>query len=188
MVPLAKSEVAQWPLIGGLARRLGVLFIRREYRRELPGAVAELTAMLRRGHRVQVFPESTTRCDRSSLRFHRAAFQAAVDAAVVIAPASLGYRSAAGNPSCAVTFIGDDQLVTSLWRILRGGAVTASVRWLPVIPASVGVEHRSHSRALAARRAERAVAADLGRAVTARPPMRRAPDVPPAPRPLISAA
>ena len=189
MVPLATSEVAQWPLIGGVARRLGVPFVRREQWRGLPDSVDQLTALLRRGHRVQVFPESTTRCGSSLLRFHRAVFQSAVDAAVVIAPVSLGYRAADGLPSEAVTFVGDDLLVSSLWRILRGGAVTACVRWLPVIPATVGTEHKARSRALAAWRAERAVASALGRSVAGRPPVRRVPDAPPhRPRPLTAAA
>lgn len=182
MVPVAKSEVAGWPLLGPLAARLGTLFIRRGSQRELPATVAELTASLRRGHRVQVFPESTTRCGASLLRFRRAAFQAAVDAAVVIAPAALSYRRVDGSASDAVAFVGDDDLLAGVWRMLRGGPVSVQVQWLGVIPAGIGIEHRSRSRALAAWRAEHAVASALGQPVVDRPPVRRA-KVPDLPRP-----
>lgn len=167
MVPVAKAEVASWPVLGGLATRLGAVFVQRENLRELPGVVAEVTAALRRGHRVQVFPESTTGCGTALRPFHRAVFQAAVDAAAVISPVALSYRGG-GSPAPPVAFVGEDDLLGSLWRILRSGPVTVRVRWLPPIPAAVGTEHPARSRALAARRAERAVAVALGQPVIGR--------------------
>ena len=168
MVPVAKAEVARWPVLGGMATRLGAVFVQRDQLRQLPDVVAEVTSALRRGHRVQVFPESTTGCGTALRPFHRAAFQAAVDAAAVISPVALSYRDSSGAPTAAVAFVGEDDLVGSLWRILRTGPVTVRVRWLPPIPAAVGTEHRARSRALAARRAERAVAVALGQPVIGR--------------------
>lgn len=168
MIPVARAEVAHWPVIGALTARWGAVFVRPDRPRELPAAVAEMTAILRRGHRVQVFPESSAGGRTPPWRFHRAAFQAAVDAAVVIAPVALVYRTTTGAPTSAVACLGDD-VPGSLWRILRSGPITVQVRWLPVIPAVVGAEHPAASRALAARRAERAVAVALGVPVAGRP-------------------
>lgn len=168
MVPVAKAEVHSWPLIGSVATRLGAVFVHRDRPRELPQVVAAITSTLRRGHRVQVFPESTTGCGGSVHLFRRAAFQAAVDAAVVIAPVTVAYRAADGGPA-PVAFVADDDLVSSLRRILRGGRVIVQVHWLPVIPAAVGTDHPARHRALAARRAEWAVAHALGLPVVGRP-------------------
>ena len=169
MVPVAKTEVGEWPLIGRLAHRVGALFLRRENWRELPDAIGSITSALRRGHRVQVFPEATTRCGRELNPFHRAAFQAAVDAAVVISPVALAYWNCAGGPCSSTAFVGDDDLLASLRRILRFGPVTVRVRWLPVIPAIESAGHRAGHRAAAAARAERSIARALGQPVVGRP-------------------
>ncbi len=184
MVPLAKTEIARWPVIGRAASNAGTLFVCRESWRELPGTVDQMTAALRRGHRIQVFPESTTRCGRSIAPFHRAAFQAAVDAGVVVSPAALNYRTTDGDRSMEAAFVGDDDLLGSLWRVLRAGPITVRVQWLPVIPAIADRGHRAGDRAAAARRAERAVARALGQPVLRpAPPQRKPvePVVPPTP-------
>jgi 1-acyl-sn-glycerol-3-phosphate acyltransferase len=173
MVPVAQAEVARRPLIGAFATGMGAILLQRNKLRQLPDVVAELTATLRRGHRVLVFPESmadpgptalagSTTGSRDALRpFRRAAFQAAVDAAVVISPVALTYhRVAPAPPRGSLTY--DDDLLGLLWRCARGGPVTVLVHWLPVIPAVVGTEHPANSRAIAAWRAERAVALALG--------------------------
>lgn len=169
MLPVAKSDVRGWPLIGTVASRVGALFVRRDRWRDLPDAVQQVTAALRRGHRVQVFPESTTRCGTALNPFRHAAFQAAVDAAVVISPVALGYRDRAGRPTSAAAFVGADSLLTSLWRTLRAGPLTVRVQWLPVIPAIAGSGHRSDHRAAAAARSERSIARALGQPVVGRP-------------------
>ena len=111
---------------------------------------------------------SASGCSREP--FHRAVFQAAVDAATVISPVALSYR----GPSAGSARI-DDGMVGSLWRILRGGPLTVRVQWLPVIPAVAGSGHRSAHRAAAAARAEwaidRALGAQPSRPRAGRPPM-----------------
>jgi 1-acyl-sn-glycerol-3-phosphate acyltransferase len=161
MLPVAESEIAHQPVIGVLARRAGALFIRGDRLRELPGDVDRMTVLLRQGHRVQVFPEATTRCGTSTTAFHRATFQAAIDAAVVISPVAISYRDQTGNPVSGATFIGDTRLITSVRRMLRAQPTTAVAIWLPVIPAIVATGRAATDRARAAAAAERAIARTL---------------------------
>lgn len=174
MVPVTRSDVLGWPLIGLLSTRAGMLFIDGDCRRQLPRSVDEITGLLRRGHRVQVFPGAAA-TGSSSAPFHRAAFQAAVDAAVVISPVAITYPSATAPSATARSSlvtgpIGDDDVLRSAWRVLRSGPMTVRTHCLPVIPAVVGAGHPAEHRAAAAHRAERAIGRALGQPVDTRDP------------------
>ncbi|WP_111766776.1 lysophospholipid acyltransferase family protein [Nakamurella deserti] len=177
MVPVAKSEVQEWPLVGAVARRSGAVFLRRRRYRDLPAAVDAMTVLLRQGHRVQVFPEATTRCGRAVGEFHRAAFQAALNAAVVVQPATVRVSQGA-VPTTATAFVGDDTLAAVVWRTLRMRGVVVELQWLRPIPAIAGSGRAPVDRAVVARLAENAVARALRQDVVLR--RRRALDRPPA--------
>ncbi|MER7414915.1 lysophospholipid acyltransferase family protein [Streptomyces cacaoi] len=151
---LAKREVGTWPVVGRLVRAAGTLFIDRERLRELPASVAELTAHLRAGRSVLVFPQGVTWCGGAGGAFRPAAFQAALDAAAPVRPLTLGY-SRASVPSTAAAFVGEDTFGASLARVLRTDGLTVSLRAHPPLLPEPGTDDR---RALAAR-AQAAVAA-----------------------------
>ena len=175
---VAKSEVAAWPLIGRSAVRAGTLFVERNRLRELPAAVAEMTAALRTGSRVQVFPEGTTRCGGALNPFRRAAFQAAIDAGVVVSPVTVQYLDSDQRLTGAPAFVGDETLAASVRRLLRTSGVTVQVHWLRPIPAIAGTGRASVDRATVARLAENAVARNLGIPVIGRPVSRPVPAAP----------
>ncbi|MFF9817244.1 lysophospholipid acyltransferase family protein [Streptomyces sp. NPDC014006] len=133
---LAKSEIRGWPVAGALAARGGVLFIDRDRLRALPGTVARIAGTLRAGQAVAVFPEGSTWCGRAQGRFRRAAFQAALDAGVPVQPVHLRYyRHTGGAASTAPAFVGEDCLLSSVWRVVssRGLVAEAEVR-APIPP------------------------------------------------------
>jgi len=161
VVSVAKCEVADWPVIGGLARRVGTAFVPRRPGRHLPDAVAQITAILRRGHRVLIFLEAATSLGGPPGAFHRAGFQAAVDAAAPVVPVAIGYADGRGRPTTSAAFVGDDDLLTSVWRVLRAGPVNADVRWQPAAPAIEDGGHRTSHRARAALRAHSRISRSL---------------------------
>lgn len=161
-VMVAGTEVRGWPVIGGTAVRAGAIFLRRDNWRSLPGTVEEITAALRSGQRVQVFPEATIRCGGSLGEFHHAAFQAAINAAVVISPVAIGYAQDGRPGSTAAAFLGEESLVDSLRRVLAAREIDITVRWLRPIPAIAGTGRDHLDRAVVARLAENAIAAALG--------------------------
>lgn len=158
---VAKSEVRQWPVIGNAAVRAGTFFLRRERLRSLPESVAGIAAALRSGSRVQVFPEATTRCGGALNPFRRAAFQAAIDAGVVVSPVTIGYFDHRQQSSVLPAFVGDETLTTSVRRVVGMSGLTARVSWLRPIPAIAGTGRDAVDRARVARLSENAVAADL---------------------------
>lgn len=161
VVPVAKCEIAQWPVIGALARRVGAVFVPRRTGRDLPAAVGQVAGLLRRGHRVLIFPEATTTCGGPPAGFYRAGFQAAVDAAVPVVPVAIGYADGHGRPTTAAAFVGADDLLTSLWRVLRSGALVADLWWQPAAPATQDGGHRANHRARAATRAHERISRRL---------------------------
>lgn len=154
---LAKREVRQWPVIGALATRTGTLFVDRADLRALPDTVAETAAALRAGAAVGVFPEGTTWCGAAAGPFRRAAFQAAIDAAVPVRPVAIALRTPDGGHASAATFVGDQTLLDSVRRVVALRGLVCELTLLPLIPVEVG----GSRRALADRAAE-AVAAATG--------------------------
>lgn len=161
-VPVAKCEIAAWPLIGALARRTGTVFVSRRVGRDLPDSIAGITAALRRGHRVLLFPEGTTTAGGPPGAFRRAGFQAAVDAAVPVQPVAIEYVDRQGRPTAAAAFVDADTLPASVWRVLRTGPVQVRVRWHPPAAATADAGHRSAHRARAAHGARRRIGHALG--------------------------
>jgi 1-acyl-sn-glycerol-3-phosphate acyltransferase len=138
---VAKCEVRGWPGIGALAAVTGAIFLDRGRPKTLPGTVAEVTAALRAGRSVAVFPEGTTFCGGRRGRFRPAMFQAAVDAGAPVVPVSIGYDST--GPA----FVGDDTLWSSVKRVaaLRGATVTLIAA--PALRPAAGADRRSLARA-----------------------------------------
>ena len=122
MRALAKKEIASWPVLGGLVRRGGSIFLDRERLTTLPATMAELADALRAGSLVSVTPEGTTWCGLASGRFTTATFQAAIDGGVPVRPIALRYRLADGRETSRPAFIGPESLIASLRRVaaLRG--------------------------------------------------------------------
>ncbi|MFF4341125.1 lysophospholipid acyltransferase family protein [Kitasatospora sp. NPDC001540] len=139
---LAKTEVGRWPVLGPLTSWGGTLFIDRERLRALPGTVADIAAVLRRGGRVVVFPEGSTWCGRGGGRFRPALFEAAVRADVPVQPLALRYRTADGRPSTAPAFVGEDGLLASMWRVVSVRGLRAEVEFLPQLPPALFPDRR----------------------------------------------
>jgi 1-acyl-sn-glycerol-3-phosphate acyltransferase len=145
----AKREVTGWPVIGGLAERIGTLFVDRTGLRALPRTVAETADALRAGAVVGVFPEGTTWCGTAAGTFRRAAFQAAIDAQVPVRPVAFVLRRPDGTITSAGAFVGDQTLWDSLRRVLHLPGLVCEMTVLPAIGARDG-DRRALAAAAAA--------------------------------------
>jgi 1-acyl-sn-glycerol-3-phosphate acyltransferase len=125
---VAKAELTEWPVIGLLTRRLGVIPIRRESLRDLPGVVSTALDGLRAGDNIGLFPEGTTRCGRGGGRFRPALFQAAIDAGVPVQPLVVSFHTADGSLSAAAAFIGNDNIADTMSRVFRAKGLIVRVR------------------------------------------------------------
>ncbi|MBZ3905342.1 lysophospholipid acyltransferase family protein [Streptomyces griseiscabiei] len=140
---LAKSDIRAWPVAGPLVARGGVLFIERDRIRALPETVARVADALRAGAAVVAFPEGSTWCGRAQGRFRRAVFQAALDADVPVQPVRVRYRSTGGGASTAPAYVGDDSLLSSVWRVVSATDVVAEVDVRPVIAPAAHLDRRA---------------------------------------------
>jgi 1-acyl-sn-glycerol-3-phosphate acyltransferase len=157
MRALAKKEIAGWPVLGGLVRRGGSIFLDRERLTTLPATMAELAAALRTGSLVSVTPEGTTWCGLASGRFTTATFQAAIDGGVPVRPIALRYRLADGRETSRPAFIGPESLIASLRRVAALRGLVLEVHICPEIAPG-----RAETRRELAALAEAAVHSALG--------------------------
>jgi 1-acyl-sn-glycerol-3-phosphate acyltransferase len=164
---VAKREMGDWPVIGGIARRSGALFVDRAGLRGLRATVADTADALRSGADVAVFPEGTTWCGAAAGPFRRAVFQAAIDAAAAVRPVAVVLRLPNGERATAAAFIGEQTLWDSLVRVLRLPGLDCELTILPALPPSA-------DRRELARSAGDAIAAVTG---VPHPATRRVPSV-----------
>ena len=87
--PIAKSEVASWPVIGTAASELGVIFVKRDSMASRVSALRTALATLRAGVPVVNFPEGTTTNGTQLLPFQRGIFGLARLAGVQILPVAV---------------------------------------------------------------------------------------------------
>lgn len=96
---VAKDEIAGWPLVGRLARRIGCIYVAREERGRAGAQAGELADKLARGGAI-LFPEGTTGDGRALLPFRTSLFAAAASARRV-QPVVIAYRDGKGAPLAA---------------------------------------------------------------------------------------
>jgi lyso-ornithine lipid O-acyltransferase len=89
VAPLAKREVASWPLIGTAASQLGVIFVERDDIWSRVRALRSAHAALAAGVNVLNFPEGTTTDGSQLLPFARGIFGLAKRAGVPIVPVAI---------------------------------------------------------------------------------------------------
>jgi lyso-ornithine lipid O-acyltransferase len=88
---VAKAEIADWPLVGWLARIAGTIFVSRD-RPSLSRDQADAVATaLKSGRSVVLFAEGGTGDGHTLLPFRAALFASAVDAGVPVQPVAVDY-------------------------------------------------------------------------------------------------
>lgn len=149
---IAKHEVREWPVIGWLAQAAGAFFIRRGGGSS-KALVERLQPHMQSGGSVVLFPEGTT-TDGTSVRvFHARIFDAAVATQCPAQPMALRYGHAPDGTAVA-PFVGDDDFLPHLLRIIATPSLTVDARLLPPVDFSAG-------RAAMSRQARLAVLAAL---------------------------
>ncbi|HUL11932.1 MAG TPA: lysophospholipid acyltransferase family protein [Methylococcaceae bacterium] len=131
---VAKQEVAAWPVMGYLARRTGTLFVRRGDADQTAAIAEQMTWLLRQGKRIMLFPEGTTTTGERVLRFHSRLFQPAQLAQVRVQAVALAYR---GEVREIAPFIGEDEFLPHLLRLLRRQRIDIHLHYCPPLPASL---------------------------------------------------
>ena len=135
---VAKTEVRQWPLVGWMAARTGTLFLKRTSLHELAQVTQGVTASLRRGQCVALFPEGTTTDGVSLQAFHSGLFESAIHAEALVWPVAIQYQQQDGRHDADIAFVGDQTLVASIRTVLTRPMTQAQLSFASPIDSSAG--------------------------------------------------
>lgn len=149
---VSKAEVRKWPLIGWCASAAGTVFLQRGSGSNVSDALAH---KLRSGLAVAFFPEGTTSTGERLRRFHSRLFAASMATDALVQPVALRF-SESGARSTTAPFVGEDEFLPHLWRVLAGGKLRVEVVFAEPINPIWMVDRRALARA-----AQAAVATSL---------------------------
>ena len=127
---VAKSDISSWPIIGYLSRQGGTIFIRRGNKKSIKATTEKMIWVLKQNSNIVAFPEGTTTLGNEVLSFHASLFQPALLTKSVIQPVVIQYDGAAKHQA---PFIGEDDFVRHLIKMLCLDKVEVSLSFLPVI-------------------------------------------------------
>jgi 1-acyl-sn-glycerol-3-phosphate acyltransferase len=137
---VAKSEVANWPLLGVFARAQDTIFVRRDSRADVPRVNEAMATKMIRGEDVLLFGEGTSSDGEGVLSFKPSHFAAARDvlrlyphvSGVTVQPAAIAYTHARGRKldlagRRRLAWFGDAELAPHIWLLLRSAPVECVV-------------------------------------------------------------
>lgn len=130
---VSKADVADWPVVGRLARSMGTIFVERERKRRLLGVNDELERALAEGEGVVLFPEGTSTRGDEVRRFRPSLLEPAARGAHPVHCASLSYGTGPGDPpaSLAVCWWGGMEFVPHVCALLRLSRIEARIDFAP---------------------------------------------------------
>jgi 1-acyl-sn-glycerol-3-phosphate acyltransferase len=131
---VSKAEVRQWPLIGWLSVSAGTLFIERARRRDTVRINDAVTAALRGGDLVAVFPEGTATDGTAVHKFHSSLLEPAITAGAAVHPVAIRYTRADGTLCTEAGYDGDKTLWDSFTSMIGQPVIRASLDFLPPLP------------------------------------------------------
>lgn len=126
---VAKAEVRDWFLAGRIVRDMGVIFIDRKNRRDIPRAGEEIIQKLSDGEGVIVFPEGTSTKGEDILPFNSSFLEFASRTDLPVSYASISYRTQPGDPpaSTMVCWWEDITFMAHLFRLFTIKRYTAII-------------------------------------------------------------
>ncbi|MCW1968778.1 MAG: 1-acyl-sn-glycerol-3-phosphate acyltransferase [Anaerolineae bacterium] len=92
---VAKQQVATWPLLGAMARRIGIIFLDRANIADVSRTGEVMRSAIQDGQGVVLFPEGTSSPGQRVLPFYSPLFEPVVRLGLPVSYASLSYRSPA---------------------------------------------------------------------------------------------
>ncbi|HET8540765.1 MAG TPA: lysophospholipid acyltransferase family protein [Anaeromyxobacter sp.] len=122
-VPISKLDVSSWPVVGPLARELGVLFVDRGDGHSGMAVMRGAVRALEDGVAVLNFPEGTTTRGDRVLPFRTGLFSAARSRGAEVVPVAIAYDP----PELA--WVGDDAFVPHYLRLAGRRRVRVTVRF-----------------------------------------------------------
>jgi 1-acyl-sn-glycerol-3-phosphate acyltransferase len=122
-VPVSKAEVAGWPLVGAVARKLGVIFHQRASTEDALRVMRDARKALEQGLAVLNFPEGTTTRGDEVLPFRPGMFSVARACGAPVVPVALAYEPA------HLAWVGDDTFLPHYLRMAGERRIVIRMRF-----------------------------------------------------------
>lgn len=118
---IAKSEVARWPIIGFLCRRVKTIFIERRRRRNIPEVLAAIKRSMADGMGVVLFAEGTSTKGETVAPFKPSLLEVAARRHIPVHYASLSYRTVPGQTPAqqAICWWGEMTFLNHIYTLLQ---------------------------------------------------------------------
>lgn len=125
--PVAKAELANWPIIGKGAKLAGILYLKRENVKSRAGTLQAIGEILSAGFSVLIFPEGTTSALPGTLPFKRGVFQLAAKSNIPIVPVAIHFRDKADF------WVGKESFMSHAGRRFKEKEIHVSLHYGPCI-------------------------------------------------------
>ncbi|GIV31456.1 MAG: 1-acyl-sn-glycerol-3-phosphate acyltransferase [Saprospiraceae bacterium] len=89
--PVAKAEVASWPVFGFAAKMTGILYVKREDRNSRAATLQAIDRLFEQGHSVLIYPEGTTHTEPLTRPFRPGTFKLAAARGIPVVPIAIHY-------------------------------------------------------------------------------------------------
>ncbi len=89
--PVAKAEIAKYPIVSQGARATGILWVDRNSRSSRQSTMGEMVREVNDGHNILIYPEGTTSVEVTTLPFRRGGFGVAQECDVPAVPLAIAY-------------------------------------------------------------------------------------------------
>jgi 1-acyl-sn-glycerol-3-phosphate acyltransferase len=130
---IAKSEIANWPFIGSLARMTGTVFVDRKQRRGILPTLDQIDSALKNQTGVVLFAEGTSTKGENVLPFKPSLLEIAARSALPVHYASLSYvvPGTETPASLSICWWGDMNFHGHIWRFCQLSECEAVIRFGP---------------------------------------------------------
>lgn len=134
---VSKAEVAQWPLIGFIAKTIGIVFVNRSNRKDLKRVNQEISKAVTSNMGLTLFPEGTTSPGREILRFRPSLLEYPAEsdlgANYCTIHYSTGQTTDEDDAYKIVCWWGDSDLGSHLWSLAKTSNIKASITFGPSV-------------------------------------------------------
>ena len=126
---VAKAEIRDWFIAGKIISDMGMIFIDRQNRRDIPRAGAKIISRLSDGEGVIVFPEGTSTKGEDVLPFNSSFLQFAAQIDLPVSYCSITYRAREGERPASETICwwDDSTFIAHIFRMFSVPGFTAII-------------------------------------------------------------
>lgn len=128
---VSKAEVKHWPVIGIMARTLGILFVNRSLKRDVTRVNREISQQLNERQGVVLFPEGMTSPGKEVLKFKPALLEPAASEGIEVSYAAIRYETGPGDSPAykSVCWWGTAPLHIHLYELAKNKRIDVLLRF-----------------------------------------------------------